>query len=145
MSRAVELAPATPGDMPLIEACVRRFRLDDEHLEAAQFIVARSGGSVLGFGRIKPYGGGVFELGCVGVLEEVRAQGVGRRLVEELVRRFPARQVYITTDLPSYFERLGFRRAEHAPPEILAKIDRVCSRLRSGVVAMVREKAGDGQ
>ncbi len=128
--------PATPADMPFIAACVRRFRLDDEDLRPEQFVVARDGDRILAFGRIKPYGA-VHELGCVGVVEEERGRGLGRLIVRALVERFPTPQVYITTDLPAYFERLGFRPTEAAPPEITAKIDRVCARLRSGVIAMV--------
>jgi len=60
--------------------------------------------------------------------------------VQELVRRFPAREVYLTTDLPAYFARFGFRTIDDPPPEIAAKIARVCARLRSGVVAMLLEK-----
>ena len=37
-------------------------------------------------------------------------------------------------------ERPGFQRIDDPPPEIGAKIGRVCARLRSGVVAMARDK-----
>jgi len=118
---------------------VRRFRLDDEDLAAEQFVVARERGRLVAFGRIKPYGR-VYELGSVGVLEAERGRGLGGLIVRELVRRFPTREVYITTDLPAYFARFGFCRIDDPPPEIAAKIARVCAHLRSGVVAMVLEK-----
>ena len=139
MSGDVRLEPATPADLPAIVACVRRFRLDDEDLAAEQFVVARERGRLVAFGRIKPYGR-VHELGSVGVLEAERRRGLGALIVRELVRRFPTREVYLTTDLPAYFARFGFRRIDDPPPEIAAKIGRVCARLRSGVVAMVLEK-----
>ena len=139
MSGDVRLEPATLADLPAIVACVRRFRLDDEDLAAEQFVVARERGRLVAFGRIKPYGR-VWELGSVGVLEAERGRGLGALVVRELVRRFPARQVYITTDLPAYFARFGFRTIDDPPPEIAAKIARVCARLRSGVVAMLLEK-----
>lgn len=131
---------ARRGCIPFIEDCVRRFRLDDEDLKAEQFIVLRREGSIVAFGRIKPYGRDVYELGCVAVVEEERRRGLGKQVVHELIRRFPVADVYITTDLPSYFEPLGFRRITDGPPEILAKIERVCGRLRSGVVAMAFRK-----
>ena len=118
---------------------MRRFRLDDEGLAAEQFVVARERGRLVAFGRIKPYGR-VHELGSVGVLEAERGRGLGGLIVCELVRRFPTRAVYITTDLPAYFARFGFCRIDDPPPEIAAKIARVCARLRSGVVAMLLEK-----
>ena len=126
-------------DMPLIEDCIRRFRLDDEDLKPEQFIVIREAGRILAFGRIKPYGS-VYELGSVGVMEDCRRRGFGRRVTEELIRRFPTREVYITTDLPEYFEPLGFKMIESGPEPIFAKIGRVCGRLRTGVVAMVLHK-----
>jgi N-acetylglutamate synthase-like GNAT family acetyltransferase len=141
MTGDLRLEPATAGDMPTIAECVRRFRLDDEDLLAEQFIVARERGCLVGFGRIKPYGR-VHELGCVGVLEAERCRGLGALVVHELVRRFPAREVYITTDLPAYFARFGFVAIDDPPSEIRAKIERVCARLRTGVVAMVLLRPG---
>ena len=135
----VHLEPARPADLPAIVECVRRFRLDDENLAAEQFVVARKHGRLVAFGRIKPYGR-VWELGSVGVLEAERGRGLGALVVRALVRRFPARQVYLTTDLPAYFARFGFRTIDDPPPEISAKIGRVCASLRSGVVAMLLEK-----
>ncbi len=139
MTGDVRLEVAAPADLPAIAECVRRFRLDDEDLAAEQFVVARERGRLVAFGRIKPYGR-VYELGSVGVLEAERGRGLGGLVVRELIRRFPARQVYITTDLPAYFARFGFCRIDDPPPEIAAKIARVCARLRSGVVAMLLEK-----
>jgi N-acetylglutamate synthase-like GNAT family acetyltransferase len=136
-----DFEPAHAEDLPFIEACVRRFKLDGEHLEAAQLIVLREAGRIVAFGRIKPYEGGVYELGAVGVVEERRGRGLGDRVVRELVRRFPAREVWITTDLVAYFERFGFRRSDNAPRVLVDKIARVCgSQLREGVVPMVLVK-----
>ncbi len=117
MTGDVRLEAAAPGDLPAIAECVRRFRLDDEDLAAEQFVVARERGRLVAFGRIKPY-----------------------RIVRELARRFPTREVYLTTDLPAYFARFGFCRIDDPPPEIAAKIAGVCAHLRSGVVAMLLEK-----
>ena len=139
MSGDVRLEAAAPGDLPAIAESVRRFRLDDEDLAAEQFVVVRERGRLVAFGRIKPYGR-VYELGSVGVVEAERGRGLGGLIVRELVRRFPTREVYITTDLPAYFARFGFCRIDDPPPEIAAKIARVCAHLRSGVVAMVLEK-----
>ncbi len=51
------------------------------------------------------------------------------------------RDVYITTDLPKYFERLGFKRIEHDPEELVEKLKRVCkSKCREEAVAMVYRK-----
>lgn len=137
----MEIVAARPEDMPLIEAEVERMRLDGEDLKVEQFLVALEDGEVVGFGRIKPYGDGVFELGCVGVLESARSRGVGRALVTELMNRFPTEEIYITTDLVEYFMRFGFTPTAVAPKAITAKIDRIDqSALRSGVVAMAMRR-----
>jgi N-acetylglutamate synthase-like GNAT family acetyltransferase len=132
---------AAPADLPPIAEHMRELRLDDERLEAAQFIVLRDAGRLVAFGRIKPYGDGVFELAGVGVLPAERGKGFGEAVVRELIRRFPTEKVYITTDLPAYFERFGFARTDDAPPPLVAKIEKVCARLRSGVVAMVLDRS----
>ena len=135
MDAATRIGPATADDLPLIAECVGRFRLDDEDLRAEQFLVARRNGHVVAFGRIKPYPGGVYELCNVGVLEPERGRGLGAAIVHALISRFPTPDVWITTDLASYFERFGFRAA-HPPAPIAAKLAGVCARLRVGVIAM---------
>jgi ribosomal protein S18 acetylase RimI-like enzyme len=134
----MHIVAARPDDMPIIAAAVQRMRLDAEDLRAEQLVVAiDDGGELLGFGRIRPHGDGVFELGCVGVLEGARGRGVGRALVTELMNRFPTEEIYIATDLVEYFMRFGFTPTAVAPPAITARIDRAGGgALRSGVVAM---------
>jgi N-acetylglutamate synthase-like GNAT family acetyltransferase len=133
----VGIAPATDVDMPFIGATIERLRLDGEDLAPRQFLVARAaGGGVLAFGRIRPYGNGINELGSVAVLEEERGRGVGARIVRELIRRFPTPDVYLTTDSPEYFQRFGFAVIQDYPAAIRGKLERVCSKLRANVVAM---------
>jgi N-acetylglutamate synthase-like GNAT family acetyltransferase len=127
---------ATEADLPFVQETVARLHLDDEDLRAEQFIVVQEGRRTVAFGRVKPYRR-TFELGCVAVVEERRNQGIGELVVRELIRRFPRRRVYVTTDIPAYFERLGFTPTRALPRELSDKIGRVEGRLRSGVVGMV--------
>ncbi len=133
------IGPATAGDFPFIQDTVRRLRLDAENLRPEQFRTLRRDGRVIAFGRIKPYRH-TFELGCVAVLEDERGRGWGPLIVHELVRRFPHDEVYVTTDLPEYFQRLGFLRTEILPPELEAKIQRVEGTVRTGVVGLVYDR-----
>jgi len=132
---------AVQADLPFIQEMVARLRLDNEDLRPEQFIVVEEGERTLAFGRIKPYRR-TFELGCVAVVEDRRSQGIGELVVRELIRRFPQRRVYVTTDIPEYFERLGFVRTTALPRELSEKIDRVEGKLRSGVVGMVYRRPG---
>jgi N-acetylglutamate synthase-like GNAT family acetyltransferase len=127
---------ATEADLPFVQETVARLHLDGEDLRAEQFIVVQEGRRTVAFGRVKPYRR-TFELGCVAVVEERRNQGIGELVVGELIRRFPRRRVYVTTDIPAYFERLGFTPTRALPRELSDKIGRVEGRLRSGVVGMV--------
>jgi N-acetylglutamate synthase-like GNAT family acetyltransferase len=132
---------AAQADLPFIQDMVARLRLDNEDLRPEQFIVVEEGERTVAFGRIKPYRR-TFELGCVAVVEDRRDQGLGELVVRELIRRFPRRRVYVTTDIPDYFQRFGFVRTRALPRELSEKIGRVEGRLRSGVVGMVyRETA----
>ena len=137
-----EIRPARREDMPFIDECVRRFRLDNETLDAEQFITVRRSEEIIAFGRIKPYGDDVYELGCVGVVEGQRGHGLGRLVVQELIEHFPTDAVYVTTDLTDYFEKLGFTRTDALPRPLAEKIQTVCDKLRSGVVGMVYQRQG---
>ncbi len=126
--------------MPFLKECIKRFRLDEENLSFEQFIVAKVGKEIVGFGRIKPYQK-VYELGCLGVLENHRRKGIGKALVKHLIKMFPQPEVYVTTDITEYFEKLGFKKVKKGPPELEEKIVRVCEKkLRQNVVIMVFKK-----
>jgi threonine dehydratase len=128
--------------MPFIREAIERERLDDERLEAEQFITLREDGRIVAFGRIKPYEE-TFELGAVFVAGEERGQGLGEAITRELVRRFPQDEVYLTTDKPEYYERLGFMRTEILPAELRAKVERVTGALRDCVAGMIYDRMYD--
>ncbi len=137
------IVPARPEDLDAIEALAREMRLDTERLATGQLVVVRGAEPtpILGFGRIKPYGGSCFELGTVGVVRAARGTGLGARLVRHLMARFPAPEVWITTDLHDWFRRFGFRPAAElgrpVPAPLEGKLARICGSLRDGVIAMV--------
>lgn len=130
---------ATSADLPFIRDTVTRLRLDSEQLRAEQFIVVEEDSRTVAFGRIKPYRR-TFELGCVAVVEDRRGRGLGEMVVRELIRRFPQGRVYVTTDIPEYFRRLGFVPTVSLPRELSEKIERVEGTLRSGVVGMLYQR-----
>ncbi|MBI3753699.1 MAG: GNAT family N-acetyltransferase [Deltaproteobacteria bacterium] len=136
-NKMVDIRPSTPDDMLFIKKCIERFRLDDEDLDYRQFVVAAESKEIVGFGRIRPHEE-VYELGCVGVVEDRRNQGIGKMIIEHLINNFPTNEVYITTDLIEYFEKFGFKKIAPGPKELAEKLERVCkSKCREGAVAMV--------
>lgn len=136
------ISPASADDFSFIRDTILRLNLDAENLKPQQFIVVRREGRTIAFGRIKPYRR-THELGAVAVMEKERGKGWGRLVVQELIRRFPQDEVYVTTDLPQYFEKLGFLATETLPPELEAKLARVEGKLRSGVVGMIYDRCYD--
>src|SRR3972149_8579392 len=136
----IYIRPAFPNDMTFIKECIGRFELDDENLEYHQFVVAIDGDEIAGFGRIRPHKE-LYELASVGVVEHRRNRGVGTMIIEHLINHFPSDEVYITTDIPEYFERLGFRKIAPGPKELVAKLKRVCkSQCREDAAVMVYKK-----
>lgn len=137
---SLDFTPATAADMAFIAETIERLRLDGERLAPEQFITLRRDGRIIAFGRIKPYEK-TYELGSVAVIEEERSQGLGEQMTRELIRRFPQDEVYISTDLPVYYERLGFLRTEFLPPELVDKLERVkAAKLREDPVGMVYDR-----
>lgn len=141
VERYTRLRPATKEDLPFIREYIAKFRLDDEDLDYAQFVVAEDGRGIAGFGRVRPHGK-LSELGCVGVVEDRRGRGIGSMLVKRLIDVFPTPEVYITTDMPEYFARFGFEKLEPGPGELVEKLARVCkSKCRSDAVVMMFRKS----
>ena len=92
----------------LLKIALRNSVWTDEDLDYQHFSCNhKDGDEIVGFGRIRPHEK-VYELGCVGVVENRRNQGIGKTIVEHLINIFPSDDVYITTDLLDYFERFGF-------------------------------------
>lgn len=140
MGTVMFIRPANQEDMTFITKNIEDFRLDDDDLDYRQFVVAVDGDEIIGFGRIRPHKE-VYELGCIGIVEHRRNQGIGKMIIEHLISVFPSNDVYITTDLSEYFERFGFKRIEPGPGELVEKLKRVCkSKCREGAVVMVLNK-----
>lgn len=129
--------------MPFIREMIARERLDDERLEAGQFITLREDGRIIAFGRIKPYER-TYEMGSVVVVPEARGRGLGQAITRELIRRFPQDEVFITTDIPQYYEALGFLRTQILPDELTAKLGRLpATGLREKAWGMVYDRTYD--
>lgn len=131
---SITLRSAVMTDMPAIVRMIGEYSLDFEDLRPEQFVVAEEGGRMLGFGRLKTYGDAV-EMGCLGVLHERRNQGIGRMIIDELIRRGPD-TIWVTTDMPGYLRPLGFEESASVPESIACKLERFGSLKRGRLVAM---------
>jgi len=121
----VNIRKAEQSDMRRIVPYIVEFKLDCENLVHDQFYVAEYNGDIAGFGRIKPYEN-MYELSTIGVLEEYRRNGIGSKLIKHIIDAFPANEIWITTKIPDYFAKLGFKKSMFPPEEIKQKCKRVC-------------------
>lgn len=126
----VFVRPALESDIEKIKPYIDEYGLDNENLDYKQFYVAEAvstQNNLAGFGRIKQYGE-IYELASVGVVEEYRGNGIGKKIVEKLISAIPSNEVWITTIIPEFFEQFGFVEDENIPDEIILKCLRVCQK-----------------
>lgn len=103
--------------MPYVVRIAWRLALDYPGLENDTFFVAEERGKIVGILGLKDFGD-FLEMVAVGVLEEYREMGIGKKLVEKALEAFPGKKVYLLTTVPSFYERLGFKKVEKAPEEM---------------------------
>lgn len=105
---------ATRENMPYVIRIAWRLALDYPGKENDLFFVAEERGKIIGILGLKDYGEFV-EVLSVGVLENYRETGVGKRLVEEALKNVGKKTVYLLTAIPKFYEQLGFKRTERFP------------------------------
>lgn len=119
---------ALGSDIKKIKPYLDEYGLDNENLDYRRFFVAEVLNELAGFGRIKQYGN-ICEIASIGVIEQFRRTGVGRKIIEKLIDIAPSEEIWLTTIIPEYFEQFGFLEEENVPDEILLKCERVCGKL----------------
>jgi amino-acid N-acetyltransferase len=126
------LRPARPRDVPriaeLVGAHVADRRLLAKDLvtlyeDVQEFVVAESGGRVVGAGALHVMWADLGEIRSLVVDPATRGRGVGAHLVESLTARARAlelRRLFCLTFEVAYFERFGFRPVDGpaVPPDV---------------------------
>ena len=110
----------TTHEMPVISACVKEFQLDYQDMREEQFIIAKNSNDIIGFGRLKNHSG-CTELCTLGVVTEYRGRGIGKALVNELIKKAEGKSIYVVCIIPAYFQKLGFEITEQFPDAIKRK------------------------
>ena len=107
------LRDATVEDQPTIRQIVRAANINPTGLEWPRFIVAEDAGAIVGVGQVKPHRDGTRELASIAVLPRRQGQGIGKTIIEELIRREKG-TLHLTcrARLQGYYERFGFRKLE---------------------------------
>ena len=130
-------------DEHLADARLLPRELGEVLVHAHRFVVAVQDDEVLGCAELAPLSHAVAEVRSMVVTPEARGRGLGRRILNELVRRAAAagfEKVCAFTHSPGYFVHLGFSIVPHAwLPEKIVTDCHACSQFRRcGQYAVVR-------
>jgi len=117
----MKVRTAGKADFAQIRALAASFNLDYEDMEGDAFWVAAEGQKIVGACGLKKHLD-CQELCSLGVAEAFRQKGLGKKLVAALLEASSG-DVYLTTIIPDYFEKLGFRRADRVPPSLVKPED----------------------
>ncbi len=112
---------AKKADLPQIIRLAKKCDLDYSGMESDSFWVAAEGPKVAGIVGLKEHPDCV-ELCALGVEEASRGTGLGRKLVSAFMKKAPG-EVFLATIIPSFFEKLGFRRVTEIPASMVKKSD----------------------
>jgi len=112
---------AKAEDFPAIRHLAEKLYLDSADMQAEEFVVAEDEGKVAGIGRIIKHPD-CLEIATFGVEEAFRKQGVGKKLLGELIKKANG-PVYLATIIPEYFEKMGFKKTPKTPPSMAKKSD----------------------
>ena len=107
---------ARAADYATILEMTRALELDYPAMDLSCFWVGEQGGVILGVAELKDLETCSL-LSCVGIREELQGQGMGRQLVDRVVRE-ALHPVYLYTLVPGFFRKAGFRDATSLPPDL---------------------------
>jgi len=137
------LRPATAMDATSIRRIIHLVQINPTGLSWRRFSVAINGrGEIIGCGQVKAHRDSSLELASIAVLPEWRGRGIGRAIIEHMLRQYPGR-LYLTcrspleplylkfgfqtiqfADMPPYFQRLSklaalYKKLYHQPDQLL--------------------------
>lgn len=119
----------TPNENEFEQIChfISEFELDDRELNQEQFVAAYRNNELVGFGRLRERGDCI-ELCSLGVVTPHRRKGIGKAIVQELIKRANA-ELFLVCIIPDFFAPFGFKETLNYPLTIQEKIDYCTSEL----------------
>ena len=131
---------ARKSDFPQILRIARKYDLNYLGMDADDFWVAAQGSAVFGICGLRKNPDSL-ELCSLGVEETRRNQGLGKKLVQRLLRDVRG-DVHLATVIPEFFGPLGFERTSVRPPSMV-KSEEWCAGCRPELcTVMVRRGQG---
>jgi len=105
-------------DKLYIQEKLKNYVLDSTDLDWKDFFVARSQSKPIAFGRIIDHGD-FFEIASLGVDYYHRKKGIGKKVLKFLAKKAKERSqrkpIYIVTDKPDFFNKVGFQEKDIYP------------------------------
>lgn len=118
-----KLRRARPDEAGWVNERYAAVRFIPSDLDREIVIVAEVDGTPAGLGRLVPVDERSCELGGLLVFEEYRSRGVGKAIIDELLRHADGREVYCIpfASLAPLYAWAGFDMTENAPAPVLEK------------------------
>jgi N-acetylglutamate synthase-like GNAT family acetyltransferase len=136
----VVIRHATEADIAFIRDQLVKYDLFDEVGGESQYVVAAEDDEIIGFGRLRKTGG-VYDVGCIVVVEHRRRKGIGASIIKHLIEYAPVKMIYVITEQAAYFKKLGFVEVKDRPAELAPILDFECSvRGKRSTLLMAYEK-----
>jgi N-acetylglutamate synthase-like GNAT family acetyltransferase len=107
-----------------VKRYVEEFWLDNDNMLKEQFRILLYQGKLAAFGRLRVKEDST-ELCTLGVIDELRNQGLGRAMVNALVTEAGG-IVYVVSVIPEFFSKVGFVQVNEYPHSISKKY-KLCS------------------
>ncbi len=105
------LRPARESEAGQIKDLIHLVGINPMGLDWKRFVVAvNERDEMVGIGQLKPHGENILELASIAVYPEYQGQGVGRRIIEYLLKDSP-RPLYLMCESSNgpLYEKFGFR------------------------------------
>ena len=115
-NRNLYIRRAEIHDHPRIQALLSQLELSYPALDLASFWVGEIDGEIAAIAELRDLRTCSL-LSCVGVDESSQGSGIGKALVEEVVRH-AKHDIYLYTLVPGFFKKAGFAEAVTLPPDL---------------------------
>jgi len=109
------LRSARETDSKPIKDLIHLVGINPTGLDWKRFVVAvNDEDQVIACGQLKPHGGGILELASLAVQPEFQGQGLGRLIIEDLLKKSP-RPLYLMcmSKNGGLYEKFGFRSLDY--------------------------------
>ncbi len=115
----MRIRKARKADYPEIFKLAAKYALDYRQMKTDDFFVADDGDKIVGICGLKKHRD-CLELCSLGVDEAQRNKGLGARLVHAVLKKAKGK-IYLTTTIPGFFEKFGFKKAVRFPESMTKK------------------------